>query len=55
MKSAQALCDLLARHGFDIDMGGGHMPSAFVANWSAGRPNPRIAVMCEYDATPGET
>ncbi|MEE2970520.1 MAG: hypothetical protein VX741_10350 [Pseudomonadota bacterium] len=55
MKSAQALCDLLARHGFDIDMGGGHMPSAFVANWSAGRPGPRIAVMCEYDATPGET
>src|SRR5690606_21984103 len=28
------------------------MPTAFVATYGAGRP--RIGVMCEYDATPGE-
>lgn len=52
-RSAEALCDLLARNGFAVDVGGAHMPSAFVAGWGTGRP--RIAVMCEYDATPGET
>ena len=51
--SAEALCDLLAKNGFDIDMGVANMPSAFVATWGNGQP--RIAVMCEYDATPGET
>jgi aminobenzoyl-glutamate utilization protein B len=53
LKSAEALCDLLADNGFEIEMGGGNMPSAFVASWGSG--SPRIAVMCEYDATPGET
>ena len=52
-RSAEALCDLLAGNGFAVEMGGAHMPSAFVAGWGTGRP--RIAVMCEYDATPGET
>lgn len=52
-RSAAALCDLLAGNGFAVDTGGAHMPSAFVASWGTGRP--RIAVMCEYDATPGET
>ena len=52
-RSAGALGDLLAGNGFAVDMGGAHMPSAFVASWGSGRP--RIAVMCEYDATPGET
>ncbi len=53
IRSAAALCDLLAGNGFAVDMGGAHMPSAFVASWGTGHP--RIAVMCEYDATPGET
>jgi len=52
-RSAGALCDLLAGNGFAVDSGAAHMPSAFVASWGTGRP--RIAVMCEYDATPGET
>jgi aminobenzoyl-glutamate utilization protein B len=53
INSAAALCDLMARHGFDIQTGSANMPSAFVASWGSGAP--RIAVMCEYDATPGET
>jgi aminobenzoyl-glutamate utilization protein B len=53
MQSAEALCGLLAGNGFAVDRGGAHMPSAFVASWGTGHP--RIAVMCEYDATPGET
>ena len=52
-RSAEALCALLAANGFAVDRGVAHMPSAFVASWGSGRP--RIAVMCEYDATPGET
>ena len=52
-RSAEALCGLLAANGFAVDRGVAHMPSAFVAGWGSGRP--RIAVMCEYDATPGET
>ena len=53
MRSAKSLCDLMADNGFHIEMGVAHMPSAFVARWGEGQP--RIAVMCEYDATPGET
>lgn len=53
MRSAKALCDLMAGNGFSVEMGVAHMPSAFVARWGSGRPC--IAVMCEYDATPGET
>ena len=53
IQSAAALCDLLAASGFSVEKGVAHMPSAFVATWGDGHP--RIAVMCEYDATPGET
>lgn len=53
MQSAEALCDLMSASGFAIEKGVAHMPSAFVATWGSGHP--RIAVMCEYDATPGET
>jgi aminobenzoyl-glutamate utilization protein B len=53
IRSAEALCALMARDGFAVDMGVAQMPSAFVA--SRGTGHPRIAVMCEYDATPGET
>ena len=49
VRSAEALCDLLADNGFAVEMGVAHMPSAFVASWGTGRP--RLAVMCEYDAT----
>ena len=52
IQSAEALCNLLAQNGFEVDMGVANMPSAFVATWGNGQP--RIAVMCEYDATPGE-
>lgn len=51
-RSAAALCDLMERNGFAIEMGVADMPTAFVARWGTGRPV--IGVMCEYDATPGE-
>jgi aminobenzoyl-glutamate utilization protein B len=52
VRSADALCGLLAENGFSIQMGAGGMPTAFVATYGSGRP--RIGIMCEYDATPGE-
>ncbi len=52
VRSAEALCGLLSANGFAVEMGVAHMPSAFVARFGSGTP--RIAVMCEYDATPGE-
>jgi aminobenzoyl-glutamate utilization protein B len=52
-RSADALCALMKANGFAVEIGVAHMPSAFVARWGTGRPC--IAVMCEYDATPGET
>lgn len=51
-RSATALCDLMSANGFAIEMGVASMPSAFIATY--GKGSPRIAVMCEYDATPGE-
>ena len=51
-KSAAALCELLSENGFAVKTGIANMPTAFVATFGTGRP--RIGVMCEYDATPGE-
>ena len=52
MRSAEALCDLLRRAGFSVETGVAQMPTAFMATWGTDRP--RVALMCEYDATPGE-
>jgi aminobenzoyl-glutamate utilization protein B len=52
-KSATALCETLRQHGFDVTLGVAGLPTAFVASYGAGQP--RIALMCEYDATPGES
>ena len=49
-RSAGALCDLMQANGFSVEAGVAQMPTAFVAAWGTGHP--RIAVMCEYDATP---
>lgn len=52
-RSAEALCALLEANGFAVSRGVAGLPTAFVATFGSG--GPRIGVMCEYDATPGET
>jgi len=51
-QSAEALCQLLEHHGFEVTRGVAGLPTAFTASFGTGKP--RVAVMCEYDATPGE-
>ncbi len=52
-KSAAAYCDLLRREGFDVEIGSGGMPTAFMATWGSGRPV--IGAYAEYDAVPGNS
>jgi aminobenzoyl-glutamate utilization protein B len=51
-ESAEALCKFLEANGFSVERGVAGLPTAFVASFGSGKP--RIGVMCEYDATPGE-
>jgi len=50
-KSAALLADTLARAGFEIEMGVGNMPTAFIATVGEGKPI--IGIMGEFDALPG--
>ena len=50
-KSAKLMIDELERHGFTVTEGVGGMPTAFVADYGAGKPV--LGVMGEYDALPG--
>lgn len=52
-RSAAALCEALAEAGFEIERGSAGMPTAFVARYGEGAPT--VGLMCEYDATPGES
>jgi aminobenzoyl-glutamate utilization protein B len=52
-RAARALCDYLRQHGFRVDEGVAHMPTAFVGTYGSG--GPVIGLMCEYDATPGDS
>ena len=52
-QSAALLCDELERGGFDVQRGAAGMPTAFVARFGSGAPI--VAMMAEYDATPGES
>ncbi|MFN3337707.1 MAG: amidohydrolase, partial [Thermomicrobium sp.] len=52
-KSARAYVELLRRHGFDVEVGSGGMPTAFVARWGEGRPV--LGAYAEYDAVPGNS
>jgi aminobenzoyl-glutamate utilization protein B len=51
-RSAGVLCRFLAEHGFSVETGVAGLPTAFVA--TRGGDGPRIGLMCEYDAIPGE-
>jgi aminobenzoyl-glutamate utilization protein B len=50
-KSAKLMIDELKSHGFSVTEGVGGMPTAFVADYGAGKPV--LGVMGEYDALPG--
>lgn len=52
-ESATALCAPLAEAGFEIQMGASDMPTAFIARFGTGGPT--VALMAEYDATPGDS
>ncbi|TMA14290.1 MAG: amidohydrolase [Deltaproteobacteria bacterium] len=50
-KSAQAFEEALQKEGFTVTKGVGGMPTAFVA--TAGKGEPVVAILAEYDALPG--
>lgn len=50
-KSAKILSSELEKHGFQLELGVGGMPTAFVGVYGEGRPV--IGIMGEYDALPG--
>ena len=49
-RSAKTLVNFLAAEGFNVETGVAGMPTAFVANWGAGKPV--IGFLSEYDALP---
>lgn len=52
-RSAAAYVDLLRAEGFDVEVGSGGMPTAFVATWGEG--SPVLGAYAEYDAVPGNS
>ncbi|WP_306060018.1 amidohydrolase [Natronococcus wangiae] len=50
-ESAETLAEPLREEGFEVEMGVGGMPTAFVASYGEG--NPTIGILGEYDALPG--
>jgi aminobenzoyl-glutamate utilization protein B len=53
--SATALCAALEREGFNVRRPVAALPTAFIASWEFGSGGPAIGLMCEYDATPGDS
>ena len=52
-RSAKAYVDLLRDEGFEVEVGSGEMPTAFLATW--GTRGPVIGSYAEYDAVPGNS
>lgn len=50
-ESSEMLVDALRDEGFDVDVGIGGLPTAFVASFGDG--GPRIGILGEFDALPG--
>lgn len=50
-ESSKVLQEALDAEGFDVDVGVGGMPTAFVASYGEG--DPRIGILGEFDALPG--
>jgi aminobenzoyl-glutamate utilization protein B len=51
-KSAAWYVDRLRKEGFEVEVGSGEMPTAFMATFRNGR-GPTLATYVEYDAVPG--
>jgi aminobenzoyl-glutamate utilization protein B len=51
-RSSARLAQWLGRHGFELELQAGGIPTAFVARHGAGT-GPVIGFLCEYDALPG--
>lgn len=54
-RSAAALCAFLEKEGFDVHRPIVALPTAFLGSWESGSGGPTIGLMCEYDATPGDS
>lgn len=50
-RSADLLIEALEAEGFDLDVGIGGMPTAFLATYGEGEP--KVGILGEYDALPG--
>lgn len=50
-RSAQAMIEVLERHGFTVQRGVPHMPTAYIAEYGSGKPI--IGILAEYDALSG--
>lgn len=50
-RSAELFCEHLEAEGFEVEAGSAGMPTAFHAVW--GDEGPDLAMIAEYDATPG--
>ena len=51
-KSSAALCELLEKHGFEVERGIAEMETSFRAVCKNGEGGPKIGFMAEYDALP---
>jgi amidohydrolase len=52
-KAAKLLTESLESHGFTVEKKIINIPTAFRAEYDSGKPGPKIAYLCEYDALPG--
>ncbi|MBC5636932.1 M20 family metallopeptidase [Ornithinibacillus sp. BX22] len=52
-ESMKLLTSLLEKHSFSIETGIVGRPTAFKAEYTSGKPGPKIAYLAEYDALPG--
>ncbi|MGL4653741.1 M20 family metallopeptidase [Cetobacterium sp.] len=52
IKARDKHCELLSKYGFFVEKGYCGIETAFLANYAAKKPGPRIAYLAEYDALP---
>jgi amidohydrolase len=52
-RSVQILTDYLKKHGFEVTMGVGSLPTAFIARYKGNHGTPNLGVILEYDALRG--
>lgn len=52
VRSSALLATRLQEHGFVVDKPLAGLETAFLGTFDTGRPGPRIAIFCEYDALP---